>query len=1183
MLRIHTSHRTEVLLDALVYALSEERKRSGAFVPVQVVVPNGNIETYLRLGVAERLGIAANLETTFLRKFLTGLAERAVPGARVAGATVNEGHLLALLHDDNLLARADLARVRGYLLAAGAERDAVDRRRCQLAAALAQLFDEYAGSRAEMLAAWHTGGSEGEPNLEMWQRALWLEIFGAGGRLERQGKDRGARWLPLAALWDEAMRGSPTPYAGGTVHVFGLSYIATAYHRMLAQLAHKSEIHVYTLNPCREELVELRAGDELLAAEEGLHPALALWARPGRENLRRLARVAGATFAPDFPAGDATTLLHRLQADIVNRRAPDAGGAPAELDASLRVLPCPSLRRELEVVAAEIWSLLRKEPTLRACDVAVIVPEKSKDLYLAQLPAVFHESCDLPHNVADAGAAGSHRVALAIALLIELPFSTFSRRDFLPLLTHPCLMARFPSATPEGWRALAAALGIVRGADRGDFDPAYLHRDLYSWDQGLARLALGAVVDQANADSSSPLSLGGDSYLPGPPVDSDDEAALGFGLLARSLIADAGLASGRAGPRQRPLGEWLDFLRDLVGSYLVLDEDDGAGQAVVARFLAELDELAETGLGPSPVSYRVAAELAKRALAALPGGRGHYLAGGVTVASFVPMRAIPFRAVFVLGLGQDAFPRPQGHHELDLRAGQRLPGDVDGREQDLYMLLETLLSARDHLTLSYVSRDEITGDELPASAALLELRAILGDGYLGAAELARLFCDARELRPTLRRYDDEAERRRFLPAAAVERRAQELGQAVAARAPAATSARKRLAALPAAFLPPLARVLGLSTLGHGQASPPAATIKITLATLRRFLDDPLQASARFALGMREDDDAGLADVEDEPFDLDRLVLSSIMRKTMTEAILAAQGTPAWQDVDAAHARQALTAELAGRSPAGVFHQASAAGEKAILRGWREALAAVLGDGRARCHTFRFVPNWEANAEMAADAPVVPCRAPSFAVTIPARAGEPERRVAVTIVGETGLWAQGAADRALCFTTRKVVDADDLGKEDLGAFLEYAALAAAGDEPARPGFASALFHVAKGSAGQRAQHFGPLSAADSREYLRRLCAALVTGGRDSDGVPTAVHPYLLPHEAVLASRRNGTKVSEEIRKLSEADDRRDVGFSSTRGPVPAVTERYAPPSDAEAERMIEERFGLFFRLAAEKGT
>ena len=126
----------------------------------------------------------------------------------------------------------------------------------------------------------------------------------------------------------------------------------------------------------------------------------------------------------------------------------------------------------------------------------------------------------------------------------------------------------------------------------------------------------------------------------------------------------------------------------------------------------------------------------------------------------------------------------------------------------------------------------------------------------------------------------------------------------------------------------------------------------------------------------------------------------------------------------------------------------------------------------------------------------------------------------------------------------------------------------------------LFHA---DHAQRAQHFGPLSAADSREYLRRLCAALVTGGRDSDGVPTAVHPYLLPHEAVLASRRNGSKVSEEIKRLSEADDRREAGLPSTRGPVPEVTERFAPPSDAEAERMIEERFALFFKLATEKGA
>ncbi|HEX7501143.1 MAG TPA: exodeoxyribonuclease V subunit gamma, partial [Polyangia bacterium] len=154
MIRVCTSHRTEVLLEAFVQNLADERARMGPLAPVCVVVPNRNVETFLRLKVAERCGIAANLETTFLRKFLAGVAESAEPDTRVAETAHVEGHLLALLHDDALLAEPSLAHVRAYLAAADGDRDALDRRRCQLAALLAQLFDEYAGSRPEMLAEW---------------------------------------------------------------------------------------------------------------------------------------------------------------------------------------------------------------------------------------------------------------------------------------------------------------------------------------------------------------------------------------------------------------------------------------------------------------------------------------------------------------------------------------------------------------------------------------------------------------------------------------------------------------------------------------------------------------------------------------------------------------------------------------------------------------------------------------------------------------------------------------------------------------------------------------------------------------------------------------------------------------------------------------------------------------------
>jgi exodeoxyribonuclease V gamma subunit len=1197
VIRIATSHRTEVLLEAFAERLVDERRREGPLAPIRVVVPNRNVETFLRLKIAERCGVAANLETTFLRKFLAHLAEGAVADARVASVDHVEGHLLALLHDDGWLADPSLAHVRVYLASAGGDRDALDRRRCQLAAMLAQLFDEYAGSRPEMLAAWareadpspaaprasvgkqlsllpEPGGPSPQPSsrlagrggVENWQRSLWRAVFGRGGQLARQGAASGIRYLPLEALWNEAMAKTPTPFAGRALHVFGLSYMATAYHRMLAMLARESTVHVYTLNSCRETWEELRAKpqpstDDPFGLERELQPVLRRWARPGRENLRQLAACAGATMEALFPgtADDRATLLRRLQSDIVNRRAPEPSAAQGEPDGSLRVLPCPSLRRELEVVAAEIWNLVRRDPSLRLCDVAVIVPEASKDLYLAQLSAVFGESCDLPHSVADLPAASAHRVAEAIGLLLHLPFSSFTRKDLLPLVTHPCLMARFPKATPESWRELTHELGIVRGADRGDLAGSYVVRDLFTWDQGLRRLALGVFVD---SDEAEPVVLGGEPYLPGPALEGASDESLGFGLLVRSLMADARFASGVGKTPERPLAQWLAFIRGLIESYLVLDRDDVAGRAVTSHFLADLEDLRDTGLGERPVSYRVAAELAERVLTALPAGRGHYLSSGVTVASFVPMRAIPFRAVFVLGLGQDSFPRAAGRDELDLRVGARKAGDVDRREQDMYMFLETLLSARDHVTLSYVARDEITGDELPASPVLLELRSIVGQGYLDPAQLARLFCDDAKARPPLRRFDDIAHRRAVLPAAEAEHQAKELGAQPPRPASQELGGREgRLAA---------------------RTAEPSATLVIPMSSLRRFLEDPLQGSARFRLGMRDDDDPAPADVEDEPFDMDKRGSSWLLRASMTDAILAAQAAPPWQDLLAAYERRSIHAELAGECPTGLFRSASTQAEQELLHVWHEELQKILGQRRAECRVVRLVPDVDRGFAQTRkeNAGVIYGPSPSFTMALPG--GEESPDLDIRVGGQTGLCArlESGDDVTLGFTCRAAISGKEMVREELGAFLDYVVLTAAGAEPARPGHRSALFFIKDGQGRLSTLGFRPLERARAQDYLARLCADLVTGALDANGLATGVHPYLLPHEAVFASHHKQTSLVDEIANLCEGVEGDKPVFSSLRGPVPRVLERYAPPPADQAARMVQARFGLFFELAVE---
>ena len=112
--------------------------------------------------------------------------------------------------------------------------------------------------------------------------------------------------------------------------------------------------------------------------------------------------------------------------------------------------------------------------------------------------------------------------------------------------------------------------------------------------------------------------------------------------------------------------------------------------------------------------------------------RGDYLSEGITVSSFLPLRPIPFKICFILGMGEGLFPTPYHRDTLDLRHipvklkkeiqghafRERRLGDVSVTERDRYMFLETLVSTGKHLVMSYVSRNDRTDDELNPSSII---------------------------------------------------------------------------------------------------------------------------------------------------------------------------------------------------------------------------------------------------------------------------------------------------------------------------------------------------------------------------------------------------------------------------------------------------------------------------------
>src|SRR4029077_8661338 len=91
--------------------------------------------------------------------------------------------------------------------------------------------------------------------------------------------------------------------------------------------------------------------------------------------------------------------------------------------------------------------------------------------------------------------------------------------------------------------------------------------------------------------------------------------------------------------------------------------------------------------------------------------------------------SIPFRIVCLVGMNDGAFPRSTQHLSFDLMAKAPRLGDRSAREDDRYLFLETLLSARDRLYLSYVGQSVRDHRAAPPSVLVSELLDYVEQGF----------------------------------------------------------------------------------------------------------------------------------------------------------------------------------------------------------------------------------------------------------------------------------------------------------------------------------------------------------------------------------------------------------------------------------------------------------------------
>ena len=172
---------------------------------------------------------------------------------------------------------------------------------------------------------------------------------------------------------------------------------------------------------------------------------------------------------------------------------------------------------------------------------------------------------------------------------------------------------------------------------------------------------------------------------------------------------------------ERPVGEWLASVRDLVELCCSVDRDDEWQLESLWRELAAI----EAGSGAPDHRDRVPLSFLdlRRLLAdhlADAAGRPDFFRGGVTVSSMAPLRGVPYRVIVLVGVDQPAFAvgAPDGD---DLAAAIPLIGDRDRRGESRQSLLEAVLAARERLVIIRDGHDVRTNHVVPPAVPVAEL------------------------------------------------------------------------------------------------------------------------------------------------------------------------------------------------------------------------------------------------------------------------------------------------------------------------------------------------------------------------------------------------------------------------------------------------------------------------------
>ena len=736
MFNIFKSNKMENLMDALVSVLGDVP--DNPMMPEWIGIQSRGMKKWISMHMAQNLGVCANMHFLFPRQMIDQILTSFKPleDQQDQHESLNEDFLfwtvMKLIHENR--SQKELSSVENYI-----KEDETGKKLYQLSMKIAKVFDDYQVYRSHMLIDWQNRQSHEifKDPVAQWQAGLWSQIVSESSQNHLAFKAH----LFLEKFSSENIN---MDNISSQISLFGISAIPELFLQVFEKMSEIMDINIFLLAPSNQFFFDIRSARQIgrmaVKEEAGIDPEL-LYYEMTNPLLSSLG-ASGKEFHscleafnyhepfddlfqdPINGSGESNTMLMHLQSDILNlvwrkQRHEDAPVTIAASDTSVCIHACHSPMREAQVLKDLLLNEFEKDPELSPHDIIVMMPDI--EAYAPFIESVFTLETPLSFSISDRRKRSESEPLDAFLKILALRDARLEQKQVLDLLLSESIAKKFNISFDEIYyiekMAEDAKILWARDADHRENLglPAFEEN---TWQFGLQRLFMGMAMPENHEALVQDI-------LPCQSFEGLDLEVLGkFAAFCHTLFSCLENLAG-----QKTIEKWCEALKKVFVSLMDRNFKNGEDLTFLTQTIDQLKENAQKAGFSDAVSFEVINSHIEHKLDQNI-SQGNFLAGNITFCNIMPMRSIPFKIVVLMGMDEKSFPRQAFSPGFNLIKKYPKPGDKIERDEDRYLFLETLLSARSKLICTYTGMSIQDNSKIPCAGVVSELMDTMDQSFV---------------------------------------------------------------------------------------------------------------------------------------------------------------------------------------------------------------------------------------------------------------------------------------------------------------------------------------------------------------------------------------------------------------------------------------------------------------------